>query len=124
MKIDPFQCIEVCISVKHFTSFLLLKGWPSSKQLINALKKISPQLTGQQNIALAHALPDSFLWSCSTVLNFISSLPANLNFATYVGLLSSRVVILFHIGGPSRFCSVPVWRDFSMNQLTFDYVKS
>ena len=92
MKIDPFQCIAVCISVKHFTSFLLLKGWPSSKQLINALKKILTQLT--------------------------------VNFGTCVGLLSSRVVILFHIGGPSRFCSVPDWRDFSMNQLTFDHVKS
>lgn len=84
MKIDPFQRIALCISVKHFTSFLLLpaKGWPSAKQLINAIKKKknSSQLTGQQNIARAHALSDSFLWSCSTVLNFISSLPANLNF--------------------------------------------
>lgn len=79
MKIDPFQRIALCISVKHFTSFLLLpaKGWPSAKQLINAIiKKMSSQLTGQQNIARAHALSDSFLWSCSTVLNFISSLPA------------------------------------------------
>lgn len=41
MKIDPFQRIALCISVKHFTSFLLLpaKGWPSAKQLINAMKK-------------------------------------------------------------------------------------
>lgn len=126
MKIDPFQCIAVCTSVKHFTSFLLLKGLAVSKAVDKCHKKNSPQPTGQQNIARAHALSDSFLWSCSTVLNFTSSFPANINFATCtcVGLLSSRVVILFYIGGPSRFCSVPDWRDFSMNQLTFDHVNS
>lgn len=125
MKIDPFQCIAVCISMKHFTSFLLLKGLAVSKAADKChKKKNSSQLTGQQNIALAHALSDSFLWSCSTVLNFISSLPVNLNFATCVGLLLSRVVIRFLIGGPSRFCSVPDWRDFNMNQLTFDHVNS
>lgn len=84
MKIDPFQRIAVCISVKHFTSFLLLaaKGWPSAKQLINALKKkkITTADWPAEHCACACACPVGFISSCSTVLNFISSLPANLNF--------------------------------------------
>lgn len=40
MKIDPFQCIAVCTSVKHFTSFLLLKGLAISKAVDKCHKKI------------------------------------------------------------------------------------